>query len=447
MTTATRPNILFISADQWSPRAADGSGSNPELKTPAIDRLASEGVRFDNAYASWPVCAPARASWFTGCWPHNINAIGNVECDVVPRNISTLGETFKAAGYRTGFFGKDHTGKAGWRGFDEFGQVRQPSCGSMVEGSCFDSIFTRDCMDFIGQKADQPFCAVLSLINPHDIACSGSVETQPNAFHRTVARWKDEPKYLRNQPVPTLPVNWDAYPPEGMGRRAFPSYKAADWRVYLSTYYVLIENTDWLISLVLDKLDACGLADDTIVIFTADHGDMMGAHRMIQKGCMYEEAARVPFIVRWPKGLKEQGQVRDDFVSSIDIFPSFCDLAGLDIPETIEGASFAPILHDADVDWREDLMVETEDQRMIRWSDWKYICRKDGDQYREFLYNLKDDPYEMIELAWDQAYDAVIEEGRRRLAHWMEDSNGGFDRTLRERITHTILQPAQGEVL
>ena len=171
------PNILLIIADQWSTRFVDGSGSYTSgVRTPGIDRLAAEGIRFQNSYASFPLCCPVRASMFTGLLPHRHHILHNEENYIdkygaypTRTDVATMGTEFKRHGYKTAYFGKEHAGDYGWSGIDEFGSMKYSSGGMLAEGSAFDGVFTRDAIRFIQSEHERPFYMVLSLINPHDL--------------------------------------------------------------------------------------------------------------------------------------------------------------------------------------------------------------------------------------------------------------------------------------
>lgn len=205
------PNVVLIISDQWSTRIVDGSGDyDTGVQTPAIDRLAAEGMRFTQSYTSFPLCCPARASLFTGLMPHKHRIIDNEEtymyhCGAYPTrsDVVTMGAAFKAAGYKTAYFGKEHAGDYGWDGIDEFGSMKYSAGGMLAEGSAYDQIFTRDAIDYLRGNHDTPFYMVLSLINPHDICkvLGGKVKaaTFADAIFfcrdrcRTPMQWQDAP--------------------------------------------------------------------------------------------------------------------------------------------------------------------------------------------------------------------------------------------------------------
>jgi arylsulfatase A-like enzyme len=187
-----QPNIVFITSDQRSTRISDGSGDyKTGVQTLAVDRLASEGMRFTNSYSSYPLCGPARASMFTGLMPHNHNFTHNQETFTYQHgsmptrdDVVTMGSAFKAAGYQTAYFGKEHAGEYGWDGIDDFGTYKNAGGGWIGDSATYDQIFTRDAVGSLKDEHEKPFYMVLSLINPHDI-CIGMGGAM-NGWHKRI---------------------------------------------------------------------------------------------------------------------------------------------------------------------------------------------------------------------------------------------------------------------
>jgi arylsulfatase A-like enzyme len=430
---ARHPNVLLVISDQWSALASE-PGQGHVLRTPATDRLAAQGASFGSSYCTYPLCSPSRSSLITGRMPHQTRVIANVgpNSSAVPAAIPTLGEVFSRAGYDTGYFGKEHVGGAGYRGFKDLGSVQYPRGGYIADGSVLDPVFVRDATAFIQAPRSNPFLAVLSLINPHDICYQPPHATIPAASIVEVCTALWPGKYLRGRDLPPPRPNLRAAAPQSAPRtpRAQDAWGDREWSLYLGNYYLLIENTDWLIGLILDALRAAGLEKDTLVLFTSDHGDQMGAHQLVGKGVFYEEAARVPFVTSWP-GVVKPGVVNNrHLVSGTDVLPTLCDYAGLPLPEGIPGRSVRPLIEDRPVSWRDYVVGETTDGRMLRTGPHKYFTyRRPGDP--EFLFDLARDPGETVNLAGDAQSRPVLERCRRLLARWMEDSGGGFEATAR----------------
>jgi choline-sulfatase len=431
---ARHPNILFVVSDQWSGVATDLSGKNPTLRTPAMDTLAAGGARFGNAYCTYPLCSPSRASLFTGRMPHETGVVFNLRPNsgVVPPDMPTLGELFSAAGYDTGYFGKEHIGGAGYRGFSDLGSVRFAWGGYLADGNMLDPVFVRDAMEFIRKPRNKPFLAAVSLINPHDICYQPPYKNIPVVSTVELCTGFREGRYLRGLELPPPPANVQAPPPSLMpgANRIRKSWTDKEWRLYLATYYLLIENTNWLIGRLLDAVRTSGLENNTLILFTADHGDQMGAHQLVGKGMFYEESARVPFVISW-KGVIKPGQVDNShLISGVDVFPTLCDYAGVRTPDGLPGRSVRALLENAGASWRDYLVAETPDGRMLRSGSDKYmVFHADGNP--EFLFDLDSDSGETENLAASPTARRALEKNRKLLAAWTEETGGSFEQTLR----------------
>jgi arylsulfatase A-like enzyme len=190
-----------------------------------------------------------------------------------------------------------------------------------------------------------------------------------------------------------------------------------DWRLHHWIYHRLTEDVDRQVGTILDALKESGLDQNTIVVFTSDHGDMDGSHKMVHKTQFYEEAARVPFIVAGPGVV--QGIDRQHLVSaSVDLVPTFCDFAGAAIPEGVQGLSIKPLVEGKEPDhWRDFVISETNLGRMVRSARYKY-CQFKGGEPREMLIDMEKDPGEMKNLAGMDVYENVLEEHRSMLYDW-----------------------------
>ncbi|OON97490.1 MAG: hypothetical protein ATN32_05495, partial [Candidatus Epulonipiscium fishelsonii] len=359
MEKLKQPNVVFIISDQWSTKIADGLSNNKNnIETPYLDKLAKEGIVFTNSYSSYPLCCPARASMFTGCMPHDNGVSHNQEIwqhvfGKFPKKdeIKTLGGTLQKAGYETAYFGKEHASEYGYDGIQNKGSMLYSAGGFISEGSVFDSIFTKDAINYLRSEHNKPFYMTLSLINPHDICkallCEGGLSNKSIMDTIIFCEQEDKP-YLRNSERGKLPDNFNATPIEGMAEYRDNIYSANDafdenlWRRFISTYSILIEKTDWYIGLVLEELERQGLAEDTLVIFASDHGDMMGAHKLVAKTYMYEESVKTHAILRYPNLIKE-GQINShSMINTIDLMPTILDICNIEIPDTVKGKSFKP---------------------------------------------------------------------------------------------------------
>lgn len=445
------PNVLLIISDQWSTRVAPGDGTSPfGVRTPAVDRLAAQGMRFTNHYATFPLCGPARATLFTGLYPHHHRVTDNPEVFIdrqghMPTrdDIATMGRTFKEAGYHTAYFGKEHAATYGWSGCDTFGSFKNTGGGWIGDGATYDPIFTRDAIDYIRQQdGSQPFYMVLSLINPHDICIGMGGVMDGHSLGDAISLLRDDAdRYLRDQPAPDLPANFEPPAPAGMANPVDHSNTVTaawtdhDWRRYIATFGLLTENTDWLIGLALDALREQGLEDDTIVMFTTDHGEMLGSHRMISKTLLYEESARTMMIVRQPGRITPGTVDSGTLAGTIDIMPTLLDLAGLPVPEGLDGRSFKHACHGEPDDAFDTLFAVNGWSRMLRFDRYKYVRGEvDGTVY-EFLFDLHADPDETQNVVNAPGYDDVSAAARARMDAWLAAQGLALTYALPEKTT------------
>ncbi len=427
-----RPNVLIVITDQQNFRMMSCAG-NPYVSTPAMDSLAVEGVRFDRAYCTSPICVPSRFSIFTGRMPTAIGQRENGARDLppVPDAIRTnaMGWLLRQAGYETVFAGKQHLPKldAETIGFD---------------------VLTKDERDELSERAaaylaaehDKPFCLVSSFINPHDICHMGIREHVVTDFDRAIMRncQKDIAELDRalqrpegvddetfwNELCPPLPGNLEVQQgePEALAvsvrNRPFRQYirenwSQETWRLHRWAYRRLTERVDGQIARVLDALRRGPHDRDTLVIFTSDHGDNDASHRLEHKSCSYEEACHVPLIVRPPDG--RSGRAEGGLVSNgLDILPTVFDYAGFSPPAELLGRSLRPLIEARpEAGRREHLRLESPIGFGIVTERWKYVLHDYGAN-REQLYDLRRDPGETRNFAADADCQDALADLRRR---------------------------------
>ena len=393
-----RPNVLFILADEWRAQAT-GYHGDPNVRAPVLDRLASQSVSFDNAISGTPVCCPYRASLLTGQYPltHGV-FINDVE---LKPNGATLGEAFTRAGYRTGYIGKWHLyGSPGGNyerrlayippekrfGFDYWKAcecTHEYNSSLYYEGNDqtpkhwpgYDAFAqTEDACAFIEHqaKASDPFCLVLSLGPPHF-----PLNSAPEKFQ--AAFRKQEIQFRPNVP---------------RDRRA----EAADM---LRGYYAHMAALDECFERLLATLDRAKIAEDTIVVFTSDHGDMMLSQGLTTKLYPWDESLRVPFLVRYPRKLGTKGRRINSPLNSPDIFPTLLGLAGLPIPDSVEGVdrlaarTDQPALISLPVPITEARRYGFAEYRGLRTAQHTYVRSIRGPW---LLYDNHNDPYQMHNL-------------------------------------------------
>ncbi len=328
-----QPNIVFVFADQW--RAQDtGHAGNHQVATPPLDRLARQGVNFTHAVSGWPVCSPWRGSLLTGQYPltHGIfvNDVPLAESGV------RLGEAFAQAGYDTAWIGKWHIDGHGRsvyipperrHGFDYWKTLECTHdynhspyyAGAGREKRYwegYDAIAqTQDAQQYLREReSDKPFLLVLSWGPPHN-----PYETAPAEYHR---RYREQDIELR----PNV-----------------PAHMASDARAWLAGYYAHCTALDDCIAALLNTLDETGLAENTIFVFTSDHGDMLGSQGTVRKQKPWEESIRVPFLLRCP-GVPSRAS--DALINSPDIMPTLLGLCGIPLPASVEGIDFSSHIRD-----------------------------------------------------------------------------------------------------
>ena len=269
----------------------------------------------------------------------------------------------------------------------------------------------------------------LSLINPHDICrvLGGKVQGATFADAINLTRNDDEP-YLRFQPRPDLPSNHEVVYEKGMILHEDFMYREVfglnedEWKRFISTYQLLIENTDRLIGQLLENLKEQGLEENTIVMFTTDHGEMAGSHKLIAKTTFYEESSKIPVIIRYPKEIKQSITNRDALVSTIDIMPTLLDLAGVEIPKGLDGRSFKKQIFEPEVISNEFDVVYSQNQfgRMVRYDQFKYVRSVVYGKPYEILFNIENDPNESTNLINDPRFNDKLVKGRKLLDDWLK---------------------------
>ncbi len=426
------PNIIYIFTDQQHRDMMSAAG-NPWLKTPAMDYLAENGVRFTRAYTTNPVCSPARVSLMTGRMPgyfkddkgqrvtENVGAmrIGEISPEVKD---TTLAAWLKRAGYRLLFGGKEHLPPSLTPEALGFEDITDDERGQLAERAAA----------FIASKPKDPYFMVVSLINPHDI-CYMAIRDFAESEHekRLIESGKEEIATLdqaMQRPAgvseatffesycPPLPPN---YEPQKDEPRAIKNYIASrnfqqaareqytdkDWRTHRWAYCRLTETVDGQIQTILNALRESGEEENTLVLYSSDHGDLDAAHRLEHKSLPYEESAGVPFLAMW-KGHLQAGVVDSTHLvsSGLDLLPTVCDFAGVAAEADPRGRSLRPLLEDRKVPWRETLGVETTVGRMVVDDQGhKYIRYKwpENDGTEVQLLDLKRDPHETTHFTDD----------------------------------------------
>lgn len=469
-----QPNLVLVMVDQmrWDCAgfaARDLDGFAAAARTPRLDALAAEGVNFENAYCASPVCSPARASWLTGLLPHAHHQLVNYGPQHRDRfghrmnpALTTLGDVLKQAGYACGIVGPWHLGddETPQHGFTDMWDTVKYLDGDLdayrnylaqfnlidaykadnayramaTSGVSFGptrvptehqrTTWTIDrTIDFARRQveANQPFFAFASVKDPHPPIAP------PEGF---IAHYD-----ATRMPLPrTFHDDLAGRPGQYRTNRRFCAQAKGEdhCRGMVAHYLALIEHVDAQVGRLIDTLDKISAGDDTLICFISDHGEMMGDHGMMAKGVMLEASVRVPWVMRWPRGLRGGQRVATP-VSGLDLAPTLAAFAGAAMPDPVDGRSLAPALRDgsepgaqpviAEIATLERLNDHTLDDAalahtaMIRDGDLKAIFHRDGDAE---LYDLAADPYEMTNLAPQRG-----------------DTLAAMRRTLADRLTAT----------
>lgn len=430
----SRPNILFILADDMRYDAM-GIAGNTIVQTPNLDRLAGEGVLFSNSFVTTSVCACNRAVILSGQYPRTSGVRGFAE-DFTPETQDKL-YPFLAqdAGYVASFFGKwgvastipeilekyaerfDH-----WRGF--YGQGKYFPDGP--QGKHLTRIMAEDVDAFLAQQsAERPFIASVSLKAPHG---------PWHAYPREYGDWYPPeaiplPETLTEEAVAELPPFMRTYR-LSLNGQSIESVRGFHQR-FVSQYYRLITGIDDTVGRIRESLAKYGFDDNTVIVFGSDNGHFIHEWGFHGKWLMYEPSIRVPLIVYDPRlPASQRGRVEDRIVVSLDYAPTFLDLAGADIPESMQGRSFVPLIRGESVDdWRKDFFYEFNFGMFpgdipasvgVRGERYKYVRYVSEDPHYEQLFDLQEDPAELVNLAKDPAYANILETMRARLETYLQ---------------------------
>ncbi len=416
---AKRPNVLLITTDQQQVTATSAAG-NPWLKTPHLDSLAARGVYFTRSYCSFPLCSPSRSALHTGRTPHEIKVDRNsVRIDPA---VPLSGQVFRAAGYDTGYAGKWHMPNPypsdGIAGFEVLNRTtRQGKLAHDVDEATMNAA-----IEFLKRKHEKPFYLVVSFINPHDL-CLLAGETSG-----LLAQVWQKYQPSADAKLPPLPANFGK---TGGGpgplQAKHEQWDENHWRRYCYAYYRMVEDVDQQVGRVLETVRQIGQEDQTLIVFTSDHGEGLGSHRWTGKMMFYEEEAAVPLIVSW-KGLTPAGRMdQNHLVSTLDVLPTLCDYAGIQPPPSMRGDSLRAVIEKPDRPGHEFVVSEMAGAGavrngrsfMLRTRQYKYIVFP-GPERTELFFDLQADPDEMKNLAVDKATVRELERHRQLLTQWQK---------------------------
>jgi len=470
---ATKPNLLFIWTDEQQ-AATMGAYGIDVIRTPGLDKLAGASYVFEKCYVSQPVCSPSRATVMTGLYPHTTGIVYN--------NISLRDSTrcfpelLDDPSYRTAYMGKWHLGDElfAQHGFETWVSIEDGYNRFFSEGKDRDARSSYH--HWLIEKGYPPSHPDRNLFS-RTYAASLPLEHSKTVFLREKAcqfleEHQDEPfilyvNYLEPHMPFTGPLD-SLYPPdevplpenfddpldesEPLRYRLYREYcmeaygsSGEEIRQLIARYWGLVSQVDRSVGAILDKLDSLGLTENTIVVFTSDHGDMMGAHHLVEKQVMFEESVRVPLLIRVPTLSVDQVMIRRN-ISQIDLVPTLLDLMGKSVPGYLQGKSLVPLLkgeeppeEDVFIQWnpydfymrwvKEDTRLATEDEireavssrtrTVVSPEGWK-LCLRDSDLPQ--LYNLKEDPLETTNLYPDPSNRQIIRSLAERIHRWQQQT-------------------------
>ena len=463
-----RPNILFIFSDEHNARCM-GCAGHPDVKTPNMDRLAAAGTRFDNAYTVNPICTPSRVSVLTALYPSTHGYYGLYGREST-EPMTSMFSYFREIGYRTGALRKLHTPRY-WVErdsqfvYDEF--IEHPKylegaglyeyndnrgfvknyrggvcSGLPLEHSC-ETVLAKQTNRFIhneGEPSDRgdpdaPWFAWVCFSRPH------------HPFTPS------EPFFSMYDPADiTLPPN-----DEREKWRADKEKKQLNeekLRLMVSAYYGVVSQVDYGIGLILEELERRGELDNTLIIYSSDHGDYAGEHGLHEKcaGISSRAITRIPLILCEPGACgapngRDSGRTVLNLVESVDLFPTICELIDVPIPNTVQGRSYAGIIRGSDRDIRETTLTENSYRKALATGGYRYVANQYGREEDE-LYDLQEDPWELVNRIDDPEYSEVKKDLQRRLLDRVSRArkpitsiNGGWHRhkyDLDGRINLTV---------
>ncbi len=465
---ATRkPNLLFIWTDEQRADTMAAYG-NKRIHTPNLNKLAAQSVVFESAYVTQPVCTPNRAAVMTGLWPHQTGCTKNN----IPlaKSTPTLPELLNDPDYSTAYMGKWHLGDEifAQHGFDEWVSMEdgysahygpdkdrsrrsdyhhflvekgyKPDRGDKFSRGfaarrpiehCKPKFLELNACDFLRRNRNNPFVLYVNFLEPH-MPFFGPLDDEHDPDKVTLPANFDDP-LEENEPL-RCRVKREA---------CIANYgsEETDIRGLIARYWGLVTQVDRSAGKILDTLDELGLSDNTIVVYTSDHGDMMGAHRLVEKSVMYEEAVRIPWLMRVP-GIESRRV--DNCVSQIDMVPTLLDLMNCRTRRGLPGKSLRPLMEgesttpeDIFMQWNPDSgairikrggtdlagpeeikRVKNESSRTVITPDgWKLVL---SNADKSQLYNLRKDPSETKNLFYSGGYEEIVEKLRRKIHRWQK---------------------------
>jgi len=444
-----KPNILLIFDDQHRYSALGRSG-NKVIQTPNMDRLAAQGLVFDRAFSSCPICSPFRGQVLTGRYAHKNGVVDNeyrMRADQV-----TLPQALKSAGYRTGFVGKWHLG------YPPYTEDKRYGFDDMAAYNCNHSYYKvayfeneEGPVKIDGWAPEEETSLAIRFLEAHR-------ETHSETPFFLMLGWGPP-----HWPYDQYPEEFDIYNPDDVDVPPnVPEQMDAFARKEIAHYYGNITALDAQMGTLLEALDRLGLTENTIVVFTSDHGDHLSSHgygkpmdrwmhpiMRASKATPYNESIHIPFLIRYPDRIRQERRSQA-LLSSVDVMPTLLALCGIDIPNGVQGADLSHVVLNQEGPERDSVYLQILGPgwphrgkwvgfwRGLRTDRWVYARWKDHD-YGPLLFDCQNDPYEMHNLAGDSAYAEVQCELEKRLNQWIEQTDDPFDAGDRDPETGMLL--------
>jgi arylsulfatase A-like enzyme len=444
-----RPNFIFLLGEGHRPDALSLNG-NPIVRTPNFDRIGREGMQFTNSFSVNALCLPARSCALTGLYTHSTGCVDNKD-RMVPLEVPLFTELLRSAGYEVAMFGKTHIPRIGERGWDSYfgfpgpatdyfwpvidegadGKVKPPQ---VFEGYV-DDLVTDRAIAWMKQQREKPFCLCLWFQAPHSPffrprryldLYDGVPIPKPRTFDEDLKGYPGKPRVF---------VNADNKIGGPYAKHSDSAGNCArSLEEVVKDYYAGVVDTDDNVGKVFQALTDLGQLDDTVMLFSSDHGFFLGEWRMYDKRLMHEPSIRIPMLVRYPKMVRP-GSTTKDMALITDIAPTFLDLAGVSVPEWIQGQSLVPLLKGEEPkSWRKDWLYEYYEypgphnirkHRGVRTDRYKLIHYYEAPEEFE-LYDLQEDPEELHNLHGDPAHAALGRQLRQRLEELRKETDDNY---------------------
>ena len=429
---AKNPNVLLLITDQQSWEMVHAVSGNPWVKTPNIDRLVKNGYAFANAFCANAISMPSRWAMFTGestaAFDMQDNAAPTSKKNEIIEAARTrsMGTLYKKAGYDTYYIGKLHLAwcdgmSSNKNPFNYNFTYLEPD--ERMKGARAGANF------FESRKGKKPFLLCVSLINPHDIGVDKLVITEggnpTNDKQAKTDAGINGLSYLpkiealgddfflsdRSDPFPANFARTDKHPLDPVFDKFYGGYTDLEWRKYIWFYHRLVEQVDGEIGVVLDALEKSPYKDNTLIIFTSDHGDMGGSHHLAKKNIMYHECERIPLIFSGP-GVVGGIDRTTPVCNGWDLVPTMCSIAGIEIPKELRGLSLWPQVTGGAPVHRDYLYLEASNGfEIMQDNRWVYLFYETKG-YPEVLYDLQNDPGQLYNIVARPENKAKLEELR-----------------------------------